>query len=62
MLNKHQNIIGLSGYGKGLYELHDGQAREVDYIVLELIKGGELFDLIKNIGRLDEKTARNYFK
>ena len=32
------------------------------FIVLELVKGGELFDKIVNERRFDEKTARFYFQ
>lgn len=31
------------------------------FMVLELVRGGELFDSISKNGRLDEDTARNYF-
>lgn len=31
------------------------------YLVLELIKGGDLFDVIKHRNGLDEDTARKYF-
>ena len=33
----------------------------VDYIALELAKGGELFDFITMTGRFEEKVARHYF-
>ena len=32
------------------------------FIVLELVTGGELFDKIVSSGRLDEATARTYFR
>ena len=31
------------------------------YIVTEFVKGGELYDLIRNHGRLEEMEARKYF-
>lgn len=31
------------------------------YLVLELIGGGDLFDVIKERNGLDEKTAKKYF-
>jgi serine/threonine protein kinase len=37
-------------------------SKQVKYIVLELVGGGELFDLVALGGRLDEKYARYYFK
>lgn len=36
-------------------------AKVVDYIVLELAQGGELFDFVANSGRFNEKVARAYF-
>jgi len=39
-----------------------GKKRLVDYIVLELAAGGELFDFIALSGAFDEPTARYYFK
>jgi len=39
-----------------------GEKKTVDYIVLELAKGGELFDVILSSGRFDETMARHYFK
>lgn len=36
--------------------------KQVKYIVLELVGGGELFDLVALGGRLEENYARYYFK
>ncbi len=35
--------------------------KQVDYIVLELAEGGELFDFVCNSGRFTEPVARTYF-
>jgi len=48
-------------YGAGTYNKSSGK-KEVDYIVLELAKGGELFDFIAMTGAFDERVARYYFK
>lgn len=61
-MKDHANIIGLRDFGTGKYELLTGEKRVVDYIVLELAKGGELFDVILSSGRFDETMARHYFK
>lgn len=36
-------------------------SKKVDYMVLDLALGGELFDFISNTGAFDEKFARHYF-
>jgi len=36
-------------------------SKNVKFIVLELVGGGELFDFVALGGRLDEGTARHYF-
>jgi serine/threonine protein kinase len=48
--------------GHAEYIKANGKKKEVDYIVLELAAGGELFDFIVLSGRFDEPTARYYFK
>jgi serine/threonine protein kinase len=53
-----------------LVEVGEGQqanskknvSKTVRYIVLELVGGGELFDLVALGGKLEEKYARFYFK
>lgn len=35
--------------------------KTVDYLVLELVNGGDLFDYIANSGRFSEDVARYYF-
>jgi len=32
------------------------------YLVLELIRGGDLFDIIKDKEKIDEVTTRKYFQ
>lgn len=57
---QHENIISTIEYGTELYVKKNGK-KEVDYIVLELAKGGELFDFIAMTGAFDERVARYYF-
>lgn len=54
------NIIQTIEYGTDMY-VKKGGKKEVDYIVLELAKGGELFDFIAMTGRFEEPVARYYF-
>lgn len=47
--------------GQELMTRERKSSKVVDYIVLELATGGELFDFIANSGRFSEKIARTYF-
>jgi len=52
---RHPNIVPLR---ETIVDL-DGQRI---FLVMDLCRGGELFDLIAEVGRLDEPTARSYFR
>jgi len=45
-----------------MYEKPNGNGRMVDYIILEIATGGELFDFIAHSGKFEEKLARHFFK
>jgi 5'-AMP-activated protein kinase catalytic alpha subunit len=60
---KHPNIVNMIEVGEGTQtNTKKNASKQVKYIVLELVGGGELFDLVALGGRLDEKYARYYFK
>ena len=46
----------------GKYEKSGKEAQDVNYIVLEIAQGGELFDFIAMSGRFEEPLARHFFK
>ena len=48
--------------GTALYQKGKGNDKEVNYIVLEIAQGGELFDFIAISGRFEEPLARHFFK
>lgn len=53
---KHPNIVNLIEVGEGEQKnSKKGARKRVKYMVLELVGGGELFDLVALGGRLDEK-------
>lgn len=58
---KHPNIVNLIESGKGIMANQKKSPKEVDYIVLELVNGGDLFDFVANSGRFSEEVARYYF-
>jgi len=56
----HEHIVNFIEMGKDTLK-NEKKAKVVDYIVLELAQGGELFDFVANSGRFSEKVARTYF-
>ena len=58
----HVNIVRQIEHGIGKYMRSDGTVKkQCEYIVLEIAKGGELFDYISNTGALSEDEARSFF-
>ena len=57
----HINVINQIEYGTGKYVKDNGVSKEVSYIVLEIAKGGELFDFVAISGRFEEPLARYFF-
>jgi len=59
----HPNIVNLVEYNRdGVWEKGSGQKINAAYIVLELVKGGELFDFVATTGEFHETVCRFYFK
>lgn len=58
----HTNIVQQFEFGKDTYVKDNGKTKEVNYIVLELALGGELFDFIALTGAFTEELARYFFK
>lgn len=63
MLRKlhHDHIVNFVEMGNDTLKKDKSSSKQVDYIVLELAQGGELFDFVANSGRFKEKVARTYF-
>ena len=60
---QHPNVIRQFEHGSDNYKRADGSVkRKLEYIVLEIAKGGELFDYVANSGELNEDEARYYFR
>ena len=56
----HDNMVNMKEYNmSAVWEKKSGN-KNVCYIVLELVKGGELFYFIKEGGALNEKVCRFY--
>lgn len=58
----NNHVINQMEYGNDMYKKDSGSEKNVDYIILELALGGELFDFVANSGRFKEPIARYYFK
>ena len=59
---QHRNIVRLVEVNQGEQHNPKKGKKNVKFIVLELVGGGELFDFVALGGRLSEATARYYFK
>lgn len=60
---KHKNVLTMFEVGHSMYEKKNkSKSREVDYIVLEICSGGELFDFVAESGPFSEPVARFYVK
>lgn len=58
---QHRNIVRLVEVNQGEQHNPKKGKKNVKFIVLELVGGGELFDFVALGGRLSEATARYYF-
>lgn len=58
----HPNVLKVLGHSeRAVAEKTDGSKIVINYMALELAKGGEIFDFIAESGRFSEKVARYYF-
>ena len=46
----------------GVWVKGDGSQKQIMFVVLELISGGELFDFVATGGALPESICRYYFR
>lgn len=58
----HKNIVKIYAAQQGTIKQQGKEDKKVNYIVLELVSGGELFDFVCLGGKLPEGTARFYFQ
>ena len=65
-IEKHNHVIEQIEVGRALYKKEPkngqpGKEKEVDYIVLEICGGGEIFDFVAVSGAFTEDQARYFF-
>ena len=58
----HPNLVNFLGFGEDEPMYKKGKLVKVNYLVLELVSGGELFDFIADCGKFSEPVARFYFR
>ena len=58
----HPNIVRQIEHGTADYIKNGVVKRQCDFIVLEIVEGGELFDFIVDTGAISEDEARYFFK
>jgi len=60
---RHENVVRMMAYNLNAnYPLDDGSTMRTVLLVLEYCPGGELFDILFYAERLDEVSARTYFR
>ena len=60
-IGAHDHVVRLLHFGRDDYvNTAKNKSRPVDYLVLELARGGELFDFLAISGSFDESLARYY--
>ena len=58
----YPHIVNVLKYGNADFVKTCGKVKNVMYIALEYVGGGELFDFIATSGRFEESLSRYYFK
>ena len=58
----HENVLRYIYSGEGEYVKDNGKTKTVNFLVLEIAEGGEIFDFVATTGAFSEREARYYFK
>jgi len=60
----HPNILKLHSiaYDKEMRMIEDGSVQTLNYIEMEPCLGGELFDVVAETGKFDDRYARKIFR
>ena len=58
----HGNLVQIYESGEESYDKQNGKSKKVNFIVLELATGGEIYDIVAMSGRFNEDVARFFFK
>lgn len=59
----HENLLKLNDFSEDSTEVirADGEEKEVCYVTMEILEGGEVFDLLAETGMLPNPVARRFF-